>query len=886
VPSRALRLLLASALAAPLTLALPAPDAHAADPVDALAVTLVGDGVEAGNVNVPVSIDLLGSDGSDQGAVALPTTAVGTQRAFTLGADRDQQGALQQSADRRYVTLGGYDAAPGTAAVNDTEAPATLRVVARVGADGVADTSTTLGGSFSKRHVRGVASVDGTGFWVGGHGNDAAGAAKGGVVYVPFGGDTPTPLVSGSSALNNGRVPVIADGQLYLSSDRSGHEGVNAVGTGTPTAATTDYAPILTPHPGSEVAHDFAFIGEALYVTYTEGTAGLAKYVRTGATWTEVGFTPGAYWGVTGRTAADDTVLYAVNGAHQGNTLTRLVDTGADTALTVTTSTVATAEPGYAYRGVAFAPGFTPSGDPVSAAPAEPTVTWDARAVNGDGSGLAAVLGATDNPVATGTATVDGGAPVTLAVTGSSDPTVADLPDTTLTRSGDAFTLAVVPRGAGQTTLTLTATTADGGSAVARLAYGVLATGGTDRMHFGMSDASTAVSVGDGHLLVADDDSTPIRLYDSTVSDYPVSTFDFSTDVPALQSGEAWDTEASAVDGDTVYWIGSMGNSRSGNQRPDRDTVVATRITGTGAGARLSYVGSTHGIQQALIAWDSSDAHGLGANAFGFAAATRPGVPVSGDDTLNVEGAEMSPDGTLWLGFRSPLMTAVTRDRAVIIGIENIADVIADDAPVQVTAEPILLDLGGRAIRELRRADDGNYVILAGSADDAGDFAVYGWDGDPDSAPVIAGSGPGVRAVTDGSWEGIADLTSLADGSTATLVRDNGTSDLYGTGTEAADLEPAELRAFSTSTLTLDFGGAFGAVVPAPGELPGELPVATPAPGLTPIPDLGVDPVTGTPTTAAGRLATTGADTLPLIGVAVTLLLTGAAVLLLARRRS
>jgi hypothetical protein len=151
---------------------------------------------------------------------------------------------------------------------------------------------------------------------------------------------------------------------------------------------------------------------------------------------------------------------------------------------------------------------------------------------------------------------------------------------------------------------------------------------------------------------------------------------------------------------------------------------------------------------------------------------------------------------------------------------------------------------------------------------------------------VIAGSGPGVRAVTDGSWEGIADLTSLADGSTATLVRDNGTSDLYGTGTEAADLEPAELRAFSTGTLTLDFGGAFGAVVPAPGELPGELPVATPAPGLTPIPDLGVDPVTGTPTTAAGRLATTGADTLPLIGVAVALLLTGAAGLLLARRRS
>ncbi|MFA5608360.1 MAG: hypothetical protein WDA07_14510, partial [Leucobacter sp.] len=119
---------------------------------DELAVVVVGDG-EMGwsNQAGPVAIQHVDSTGALGGAVAIPVEGNGDQHGFTLGIDRDQAGALQQSTDHRVVTLGGYDAELG-AKTNGSEAPDTLRVIARVDAEGAVDTSTTLAGSFSKRH--------------------------------------------------------------------------------------------------------------------------------------------------------------------------------------------------------------------------------------------------------------------------------------------------------------------------------------------------------------------------------------------------------------------------------------------------------------------------------------------------------------------------------------------------------------------------------------------------------------------------------------------------------------------------------------------------------------------------------------------------------------
>ncbi|WP_147796325.1 hypothetical protein [Cellulomonas sp. Y8] len=809
--------LAAIAVAAALTGTGLAASAGAADPdPDRLALSVVGDGATTGNVAVPVAIQLLDGEGVLGGSIALPTAAdAGTgQHAFTLGADRDQQGALQQSADHRYVTLGGYDAAPGTAAVNDADAPGLLRVAALVGADGSVDTSTTLADGFSKRHVRGVVTADGSTLWAGGHGNDAP-TTKGGVLAVPRGGDAPTAVVSGSSTLNNARVPVIHDGQLYVSSDRSGFSGVSAVGTGLPTTGGAAQTLVAAAPAGSDVAHDFTFVGDdLLYVTYTEGTSpGLAKYVRDGAAWTYVGSYAGAFWGVTGRVAGDDVVLYAVRGALQGNEAVRLIDTGDATFDVAQERTIAQAAPGTAFRGVAFAPGYVPGTDAVDPGEELPTLAWDVRVAGGTGNALSAVVGDPANPAATGTVADPLGEDVTLTATSGDAAVLADSAIRLTTAAGGRFTLTATPTAAGRAPITVTATTADGRTATSVLDYWVSAAlaDPTAAAYVGMSDASAAYDVGDGYFLAGDDDSNQIRLF-APAGGEPVAEFDVQAQVAPgdpSRPDDAWDIEAAARVGDTIYWVGSLGNTNSGNVRPARDVVVATRVHGSGAATTLEYVGSAHGIRQALVDWDAADGHGLGADHFGFTAATRPGTSARGPHSLNLEGATIAPDGTtLWLGFRSPIITGADGvERAVVIGVRDIAGVVAGTATPQI-GEPVLLDLDGLAIRDMERTGDGRYLILAGGSDEEGEFTLFGWNGDPADAPVRSAALPSL-AGWDGSYEGIVSASSLADGTVVRLLQDAGEVDIYGTGTVAQELPSPELKKFVGHDYALDLGAVF-----------------------------------------------------------------------------
>lgn len=790
--------------------------AGAADPVpDRLALSVVGDGSSSGNVAVPVALRLMDGDGDVSATVPLPTAIDGDQHALTLRADADQQGALQQSADHRFVTLGGYDAAVGTVGLNGTPAPAVLRVAARVAEDGTVDTSTTLDDGFSERHIRGVVTDDGSRFWVGGHGGDAP-TTTGGVLTLPLGGDAPTAVTTGSPTLDNARVPVLHDGQLYVSSDRSGFSGVNKVGTATPTALSTQELVAAAP-AGAAAAHDFTFVGDdLLYVGFTEGTEpGLAKYVRVGAAWQHVGTYPGAFWGVTGRVAGDDVVLYAVRGASQGNEAVRLVDAGGTTLDIVHDKIIARAGLGEAFRGIAFAPGFVPGDGPVDTGTEQPGIAWDVRVAEGTGNVLSAVVGDPSNPVATGTVTDPLGQDVTLTATSADTSVVSDEAVTVTVAPGGAFTVTAVPAAAGRAPITLTATTTDGRTSTSVLDYWVSTalSDPTATTHVGMSDASAAYDVGDGYFVAGDDDSNQIRLYGPEGGE-PVAEFDFHAQVPPgdpARPADAWDLEAAARIDDTIYWVGSLGNTNSGNVRLARDVVVATRVVGSGAGTTLELVGSTHGIRQALVDWDVSDAHGLGADAFGFDAATQPGWSARGPHSLNVEGAAIAPDGTtLWLAFRSPIITGDDGvDRATIVGVRDIAQVVTGDAPV-VIGDPVLLDLDGLAYRDMERTDDGQYLILAGGTDDEGGFAVFGWSGDPADAPVRSAVDP-VLAGWEGSYEAIVSAPSLADGTVVRLLKDSGTVDIYGTGTVAQDLPSPELQKFVGQDVELSFGAVFTA---------------------------------------------------------------------------
>ncbi|UED83510.1 hypothetical protein [Streptomyces profundus] len=886
--------LLAVSLAA-LGSGLGASPAGAAPAVDRLAVSVVGDGETGGNRAVPVSILSLGGDGTRGDVRTLPTAADGDQHAFTLGADRDQQGALRQSADHRFLTIGGYDAEPGDLALNDTAAPDTLRVVARIDAAGAVDTSTSLADGYSLRHLRGVASDDGTRHWTGGHGHDAP-ATRAGVLSVEHGGAAPTPVVAGSSELNNARVPLIHDGQLYVSSDRTGFHGVNQVGSGLPTTAA-DLTPVASAPDGASVPHDFVFVGDTLYVGYTEGSApGLAKYVRRDGSWAYVGSHPGVFWGLTGRVAGERTVLYAVRGGGQGNEVVRLLDEGADTWEVVEERTLATADAGTAFRGIAFAAGFAPGTDPIESEGPTPAVGWTPRVAGGTGNALSAVLDAAGNPVARGRVADPAGAELTVTATSADPSVVADDGLTVRVEEDGTFALSATPRSAGASVITVTATAADGRQGTARLDYRVSAAlpDAGVRAHPGMSDASASYAVGDGHFVVADDDSNQFRLYGGGFAE-PIATFDLTERVPAVRSGDTWDIEGAARAGNTIYWVGSLGNTNSGNIRLDRDLVIATAVHGSGADTTLEYVGHARGLRQALVDGDMADVHGLGADHFGFRAATQDGVSARGPNSLNVEGATIAPDGTtLWLGFRSPLVALNSGgdgdgdsdgDKALVVGIPDIAGVVAG------TTEPrfgdvVRLDLDGHAIRDLQETDDGGYLIIGGSTDDGGDFDLYGWTGRPEDAPVRSATSPTPPAGWEGgSFEALLDTSGLADGTTVRLVQDAGNVDIYGDGTPGEDLPAAELRKFLTLEYRLDFGGAF------PGEPAEESPRpgGPEGPGDDNRPDddenaAGTDDQESEAAGGDGDLAGTGAGTILVVAALAALLVLGGGTALLIRR--
>jgi predicted extracellular nuclease len=398
----------------------------------------------------------------------------------------------------------------------------------------------------------------------------------------------------------------------------------------------------------------------------------------------------------------------------------------------------------------------------------------------------------------------------------SSNAAVVPNGNLTLTGTESSRNLKINPVGVG--TANITVTVSDGSSnANYAIAYSASANDGTATTQFltGTSDASTAIPVGGTFFLEADDENQVLRLYDSSKSGLPVTGFDFTSSLGLTQTDGSGglrevDLEASTRVGDRIFWLGSQSNSDDGKNRPNRDRIFATDITGTGASTTLSYTGRYDFLKEDIINWDVTNGHGKGANYYGLAASAATNVGSKQPNGYNIEGLEIAPDNTTaYIAFRAPQVPPSGRANALIVPVTNFASLIsASGGGTKGSAQfgaPIELDLGGRGIREIRKNANNQYVIIAGPAGDAGaapnDFRLYTWDGNPNSAPQL-------RAATFPASFNPEGIISIPDNLTNTsqiqFVSDDGNTVLYNDGTSAKDLSENNFKKFRTDSITLD----------------------------------------------------------------------------------
>jgi hypothetical protein len=333
-------------------------------------VVRVGTGAAAlSNASTAVFIEERRSDAGNLGVLlntlALPTAASGANQPLTMSGSASSEGALSLSTDGHALALAGYATAPGltgVASTSTTGGSAVLRVAGRIAAGGAIDTSTVLGTNFTGNNVRG-ALANPTGLWVVG--------AAGGVYFAPLGSSDGGVLVSSTST--NNRTVNAWGGQLYGSSASGSFFSVFTVGSGLPTTGPQT-AVALPGMPTASGPSPYAFVLldrnpavagiDTAYVADDRAAAsggGVQKWILAspGGSWSAAGTmnvnsaTQGIR-GLSGSVSGGAAVLFATT----ADNVTRLVmftDT-AVTAMSATSSILATSATNTLYRGVALSP--------------------------------------------------------------------------------------------------------------------------------------------------------------------------------------------------------------------------------------------------------------------------------------------------------------------------------------------------------------------------------------------------------------------------------------------------------------------------------------------------------------------------------------------------
>jgi len=347
----------------------------------------VGDGaaslVATGNA---VFLDEFAPNGTLVQSIALPTVGSGAQKALVASGTATTDGLLTRSTNRNCLVVPGYgrDLGTGTGnlATSGTVAGggAIPRVVGRVTAAGVVDTSTALTDFALQSNFRGATSTDCTNLWT--TGVAAAANTSQGVHYSTLGATTSSDVTS--ATLSNVRALGIFGGQLYASAAGTGSRGISAIGSGLPTTASavarlpglsdtnspSNYAFFLADLSADVPGPDTLYVADD-----TNGAGGgIGKFSLVAGTWVSngtAGTAADSYRGLAASVTGTTVTLYATRKGGStgtgGGELVKLVDTsGYNGALAGTPALLATAAANTAFRGVALAPEITvtPSAGP------------------------------------------------------------------------------------------------------------------------------------------------------------------------------------------------------------------------------------------------------------------------------------------------------------------------------------------------------------------------------------------------------------------------------------------------------------------------------------------------------------------------------------------
>lgn len=225
----------------------------------------------------------------------------------------------------------------------------------------------------------------------------------------------------------------------------------------------------------------------------------------------------------------------------------------------------------------------------------------------------------------------------------------------------------------------------------------------------GTCDASGAVELDDRTLVVADDENNVLRVYDAERGGKPLQQFDVSEalGLEKPEKAEA-DFEAGTRAGDRAYFLASHGRTSKGKRDTDRLMFFAATLPRDGSPMRV--IGSPYrSLLDDLMSDEKLAAFGLEA-----AALRRPKDPGG----LNIEGMTSGPDGSLIIGFRSP----IPEGRALLVRLLNPEEVIRGGRAR--LSDPMRLDLDGLGVRALSSYRSG-YLAVAGPSGDGGPFKLF-----------------------------------------------------------------------------------------------------------------------------------------------------------------